>query len=598
MYTPNYQEEKAIALLKNEITNWEQGEVPITDRKAILMTNVIKKARKNYFGIFDNEKDPVTGRKKEWVPLTEWIVEDIVKNIDIDTDQIKVKAKNYDSHGIAAIFRYVLKYFLDKISFGKLINNVIRLTAIDGTCYVKIWKEGKEIKARIIDSLNIIADPSANNLEETPVIERNFLSLPEIKLEGKAGKWTNLEYIKGSKLIDRAGFEDISISNNTSEIPMVDVYERYGWMEKCILTGKESDEGDYVYGLIIGTGMKDKQPVIHLVKEVKDHPYVIFKFKDIWNRLAGRGIGEILFSLQASVNETKNIRKNAARIGQTKLWKARGGVTPQQFKKLFTTQVIKLKSQRDDIEMIDTGTVDPSSYKDEEVAVNWGVRVTGSFDKNQVTASTPATNALIQERGSQSGFNLTQENIGFAIQEMIEKKMVPLINKIVRKGDILRITGAPKDLEIMEEKYIKERVYSDMKRMMEEGQVFLPGQAEAEVERLKEEFKSMGTDRYLTVDQPFNMDCDIEVTVDNEELNSGIIAQSITQALSVAAQYPNTRIDVDETIKELFDTLGLDGNRLIQAKEELGEAQARAEMVPQLGVNEATLNPTPNSRPV
>ena len=601
-------EQAACKLIQNEVTNWEEGEVNVTDKVAFMVKNIIKKARKNYYGIYDVERDSVTERKKLWIPLTEWIVEDVVKNIDIDTDDIRVKSRNYSAHGTASVFRYVLKFFLDQIKFGKLINQVIRVMAIDGSAVVKVWRDGKEMRARLIDMLNFIADPSANTLDETPCIERNVLTLPEFKIEAKSGKWANMEKVTGTTSIDRIGFDESSSSTNSSVIPMVDIYERYGWIPKSILEDNGSDD-DYVYALIVASGIKDKEPVCHLIKEVKGHPYTIFKYKDIWNRLNGRGIGEMLFSLQASINETVNVRRNTARIVQSGLWVARGSITPQQVKKLFSTSVIKLKGARDEFSRLDTGTVDPSSYRDEQFAMDWGTKVTGSFDKGDVTASTPATNALVQERGSQVGFNLVQENIGLALKQMIEEKMVPIIKKVLKPGDVIRITGAPKDFEIMEEKFIKEAVYSEAQKFIENGGVLLPEEIDAQIENLKAEMRSMGEDRYVQInDKAFDMDYDIEVQVGEEELNSALIAQSITQALQVAAQFPGSKIDVDEALKEIFDTMGLDGNRLIQAQEELGEANAResamgaeaeqAAGVGGQGVNEATMSPTPNSRPV
>jgi len=161
----------------------------------------------------------------------------------------------------------------------------------------------------------------------------------------------------------------------------------------------------------------------------------------------------------------------------------------------------------------------------------------------------------------------------------------------------------------MEEKFIKEAVYSQAQEYLNKGGVLLPEEIDAQIEDLKAEMRSMGEDRYVQInDKAFDTDYDIEVQIGEEELNSGLIVQSITQALQVAAQFPGSKIDVDEALKEIFDGLGLDGNRLIQSQEELGEASARAEAmgaeaeqvagVGGQGVNEATMSPTPNSRPV
>jgi len=124
---------------------------------------------------------------------------------------------------------------------------------------------------------------------------------------------------------------------------------------------------------------------------------------------------------------------------------------------------------------------------------------------------------------------------------------------------------------------------------------------------MKEEFKTMGGDRYLAItDNAFNTDYDIDIAIGDEELNPALIVQSMTQALGIMAQFPGSKLDVDEVMKEIMDSLGLDGNRFIQAPEDLGTAQARQEQmanteIPGIqapGNNEAILNPTPGSRPV
>jgi len=579
-------EQDAIALLESEVTNWELGEVDVTDQQGFKMRNVVLNARKNYFGIFSEPKDPTTGRQKIFIPLTETLVENAVKNIDIDTADIRVKAKNPNSHGVASVFRYVLKYYFDKLGFGKLINNVIRLVAIDGTAFVKTWRDGDELKTRVVDRLNMICDPSANDLTQTPIIERNLLTLPEFKKEAK--DWKNTDDVEGENLIDRSGI-NYQTGKIKTEVPVVAVYERYGWFPKSILTGKEEDT-DFFYGLIVCSGIQESNPVFHLAKRIDSHPYTLFKFKDIWNRLDGRGIGEMVINLNAYVNEIVNTRVNKHRITHLGMWKVRGGVTPQQLKKLFTTHAIKLKSQRDDIELMQTTDADQSTYQDEQVGKQWAQDVSGTFDEKQITASTPATNALIQERGTASRSNLVQENLGFALEELIEEHFIPIIKKILKPGDIIRITGNPSDLERMQEKLIFNEVASSANDFMAAGEMILPGQIEAEIARLTEMHNEQGEDRFVTINAgAFDTEFNIDVQIGEEELNPALIAQSITQALGIAAQFPGSR---------------LDGDRLIQAQQTLGEPQAelaeRTEQAKAQNVsrNEAGATPKPNSQPV
>ena len=588
----------AIALLESEVTNWELGEVDVTESQGFKMRNVVLNARKNYFGIFTKPTDPTTGRQKIFIPLTETLVENTVKNIDIDTADIRVKAKNPGAYGVASVFRYVLKHYFDKIGFGKIINNILRLVSIDGTAFVKTWRDGDELKVRVVDRLNMIFDPSANDLTQTPIIERNLLTLPEFKKEAKG--WKNIEDVEGEKLIDRGGF-NYQTGKIKTEVPVVAVYERYGWFPKNLITGNESDTS-YVYGLIVCSGIQESNPVFHLIKEVDSQPYTLFKFKDIWNRLDGRGIGEMVISLQAYVNEIVNTRVNKHRITHLGMWKVRGGVTPQQLRKFFTTHAIKLKSQRDDIELIKTTDADQSTYQDEQVGKQWAQDVAGTFDEKQITASTPATNALIQERGTATRTNLVQENLGFALEELIEDHFIPIIKKILKPGDVIRITGNPSDLERMQEKLVFNEVARAANDFLATGGILMPEQIAGEVERVSSELNEQGEDRYVEVNAgAFDTEFNIDVQIGEEELNPALIAQSITQALGIAAQFPGSKLNVDEALREIFDALGLDGDRLIQAQETLGEPQAelaQQEAAAKVSQNEAAATPKPNSQPV
>src|SRR3990167_6259354 len=84
---------KAETLFRDEVSAWEDAQVFITERVSFLMRNVIRQARRNYYGVFETPVDPVTGRKKIYVPLTQSVVEAVVKNIDLDTKDVNLRAK-------------------------------------------------------------------------------------------------------------------------------------------------------------------------------------------------------------------------------------------------------------------------------------------------------------------------------------------------------------------------------------------------------------------------------------------------------------------------------------------------------------------------
>jgi hypothetical protein len=189
---------------------------------------------------------------------------------------------------------------------------------------------------------------------------------------------------------------------------------------------------------------------------------------------------------------------------------------------------------------------------------------------------------------------------------MLEKKLVPLIKKVLKKGEVIRITGNAADFEKMQERWITNRVNDEANKFIKAGGLLTEEELLSEKERLTTELTAQGKDRYIEItDAAFDTDYAVEVIVGDDQLNPALLAQSLTQALSVVAQFPDSRIDVNEVAKEVFDSLGLDGNRLIQSDRTQGEAQAATEAaaaqqpgMPNAGGMEATMNPTPNSRPV
>lgn len=565
-YYPTDQELMAISLVESEKSAWEEGTVWVTDKVGFNMKNVVKKARKNYFGIFDQVKDPLTNRDKLFIPLTEWTVENVLKNIDIDTRDIDVKAKHPGAHKMARIFKYVLRNVLDKANFGKVLNTILRNTAIDGTHFVKVWKENGELKIRNIDRLNMIYDPAG--LEDSPYIERHVLTLPEFR----EYKWENGQFVEGTKGVDRVGGETAATSQVESEIPYVEVWERYGWFPKFCVTGEEKDRNEYVYGCIVYTGLSEKQPIVHKIKELKKKPYEPFKFKDVLNRADGRGVPEMLFNIQAYLNEIINIRLNTARIAQMGLWHATGNITPQQLKRFFATGVVKT-DQNSDFKRLDTGTIDPSSYKDEEQAYQWAQRVTQSQREDEVTASRPATNAIIEERGASKAYDLVMENIKLSLVRLIEDHIIPVIREIIKDGDIIRITGDPSDLQELDQYLAEQLVYSEMEAYRAQNGIYpfaSQEEMDAEIARLTTELTTMGEDRYVEAGKKiFDTEFDIDISLGDEQMNKVLLMQGLEKAITMLTSAGVPVSMLKEPLSEMFDSMGLDGDRLTSKIDEM-----------------------------
>jgi len=396
----------------------------------------------------------------------------------------------------------------------------------------------------------------------------------------------NSEYVEGTNTIDRT---DLSIrgsaSGSTSEIPYVEVFERYGYIPEFVRTGKESDRNKYFYAHVIVSGLNGT-PIVHLVEEVDEDAYGEGKLKEIPNRHDGRGIPEMLFNIQAYVNEIINTRMNKSRIVQLGLFKLTGNVTPQQFKRLFTTGGIKLDASSN-ITPLDTGTVDTSTYKDEEQAYLWSTRVTGTTNTDEVAGNKPATNALIEDRSTSKGYGLRIEELMLELGEFIKKKVIPIIKEELKNdvGKIERITGDPEVLNKLDVAFAKNKVNNELSQMDEVQRGMLVDKGITEDVLVKDEIgrikSAYGNDRYLPiVEELLDTDYDVEIVLSDESINRTAMATMLQSTLGILA---SSGMPIRNTIKELYDTLGLDGETLIQDMPEQGQAIPGQQQVQQVG---------------
>ncbi len=302
IYTPTEQESAAISIIKSEFDAWKTGEIQVTDKVSFSMRERIKQTRKNYWGVFDVQKDPADNEKK-WTHLTFQFTEMFVKNIDIDTKDINTKARKPEDYGMAAVARFVVRYFLDKLGWGEILNDLLRRVVIDGTVVHKILEgTGDEIiQSDNVDLLNFFIDPHAKSIRKTnAVIERHIMDIDDFKTM----KWDNKDCVMGRE--DIKTYFDLDKKVKGGKVPQVDIYERWGKIPKYLLTGKEEDKNKWIQGIIICSGMDNNNIVIHKLmknpKKDQTKPYEEGWFIRVPGRWYGVGIPELLFETQEQLN--------------------------------------------------------------------------------------------------------------------------------------------------------------------------------------------------------------------------------------------------------------------------------------------------------
>lgn len=592
-----------INLFQEETRAWERETVMVTQKVGFDMREVIETAIKNYYGIFNKPKDEATGRMKTFVPITETTVEAIVKNIDLDLSDIRIRAQRPDRYGSASVMRQIVRWHLRRQQFGEVLNEFLRDVVITGTAIAKIQKGLDPItgKQRVIMThvhpLNFIIDPTARNVQEAPAVyERNVISIREAQDK----PWENTEKIQGSPYVPKVLFSSVSGVLNQPDflsqrgVPSVEVYERWGLFEKYLLTDRESDKGKYVNGVIIVSDLWTN-PQVQVVKmrERIWKPYEEARFKKVPGRFHGRGAGEMLLDIQELANETVNIRVASNRIRHLGLWRLRkgAGITQEQISRLVASSAI-LTPRETDITPLPVPDMPPSAYKDEQILDQWAERVTGSSRIEEVAARQPATTSVLQSQQSRSSFSLYQENFGFFLERALERHYIPDLVKTLKIGDIINITGDPRDLRSMDEALVSNFINKEIIAFYEDHGEY---PSTAEVERAKQDaikkLRRMGDSRFLEIREDIlDPDFSTEVYITPEAIDKNLMIQQLNQALQVTAQVPQLGISPTKILKEVLDLLGLGGERFTEDPDETA-ARTPVELP-----NQSARTPTPGEQ--
>lgn len=564
-----------LSKIEDEVNQWHDATAFVTEDIAFNMRNMIKTFRKNYLGIFDKEFDSATGRRKTWVPLTESTVDAVRKNIDLDTKDINFRAKRHDAIGLTQFVRNLVRANLDENGFGEKLDEFITRLAIDGTA---IWKTvvtqtkgGKKVDVHLVDTLNFYIDPVARNIQEADVIERAAKTVSEIKM---MDGWENVDEIHAEEGVSR---NEKNLSG-TEGVELVDVYERWGKLPRWVLqgkTGNKDKDEEMVETHVVVSGIDGTTgPLVHLVEEndTEDSEGSIIKpYEEAWysrvpGRWYGRGPAEKVMFLQVWINTIVNIRINRSRVSQLGIFKLRkgAGVTPQMLSGLTSNGVVVLNNM-DDLQQLPVQEASQASYNDEQVIKNWAQVVTSTFDTatgDNLPASTPATNAVIQSRATQSQFSLVKEQVGMFLQRWMKRHYIPLLAKTLKKNQIMRITGEMDEIRDMDEKIANKLVKDKMLEVVQAGKLIDPAQVRREKERVIAKLQSQGKDRFIKLMQKPDMTAyDVQVFITNEEQDKGVMVQNLISMLQTSAQLQGTNLDPTLIAEAIFDIMGIDAKQ-------------------------------------
>ena len=558
---------QAIKVLTEFITKHEEGNFQISRNKIMRMRFLLDTIRENYFGVFKKDKDTI-GQQKIFYPLTESLVWENVKNIDIDTKDINTKANNPSQYGLAVIVRNMVRDWMEKNQFGEQINDDLMYFALDGHIVKKkIYDtceqvKKKSLKTERIDLRNIFRDMAGGSLQEEDFIERSIQNVSHLK-ETYAGKWINLDKLKGGGKIPDIHNED-KLEESVS--PEIDLYEAYMKIPKSWITGRMADSEIYINGRIIASGLVSGTALIHRIEEWnKVRPYEEAKFEEAPGRWLGRGIGEKAIYLQLYLNTIYNVRRNnnLALMNQLFQFREGSGVTPEKMARLFAGGAIGVQ-QVGDIARIDTRNINfNESVSEEQNVVSVANRLASSQEASTgeaLPASTPATNAIIQSRAVKTSLQLRQERFGLFLSNLFKRQLLPDFWRIYGKDEALRLIGEEETSKLRRK---LTKYYTDL-AISEGGQQITPQQRDAIEAEVKKQIDERD-ELWVKIEDLKNAeDVDISFYITDETFDKATVLQNLQQVLTSYKQFsqdPNAQV----ILRNIFDILGLDSETLMSS---------------------------------
>ncbi len=575
--TNSASEAAAIALVSSEYAQWKDATAFVTPKIAFNVRVLLETLRKNYYGIFDEPTDPATGQRKIWIPLTESVVDSIVKNIDLDSKDVNIRAKRPNAVGLASFVRSLVKNELDNIGFGEMLDEMERFLCVDGTV---VWKtyvtgDGRERRIRVkrVDLLNFFIDPTAASVQDATVIERAAMTAEEIRsMDG----WENVDDLVGGNVSRNDPSLSGTNSSSMGKGDLIEVFERWGLMPRSVITGDPADT-EMIHGHVVVSGDNGTVSRVHLIEENAEtdgEGNVIKPYEECWymkglNRWHGRGPAEKIMMLQIYLNTVMNVRIARARVSQLGIFKVRknSGITPQMLSKLASNGVISVNDPSD-IEQMVVQEASQSSYQDEEIISSWAGRVTSAFESvtgEQLPSSTPATNAVIQNRMAQSQFVMVRKGVGMFLQRWLTRHYLPKLARTLTKGDMVRMSGEIDETRNFDQTVANGLVKRRVDEMLAQGEVPSPAMVESERARILARMASNGPDRYVELmKSPDMTEYDVAIDITNEEIDKGVLVQNLMQAMTIAGTIPDSGVDIGAIIGQVFDVMGLDSSNVMK----------------------------------
>jgi len=557
----------AIAIVRGEKSTWEDSVMYVTEKVAFNTRNLIRTCIKNYWGVFDQPIDPITGRNKIWYPLSEEAANSWADLSDLDTKDFGFRSRPGGSYALTQLTRQIMKDYLDQTNFGQELDDNAFEKSITGTSVTKVLSYKVNGKNKIfrnkVSLLNFYIDPTADNIQDAYRVTERALMYPD-EIAQMTG-WKNTKNLQSGEALPKND-PDMKTGSTEGNVKSRDVYEMWGKIPKWIITGEKKDKesGEEIDGHIVVSGLEAPGAECHIIEQNKKKDKegnIIKPYEEDWamkvpGRWYGRGPVEQLMLLQVWINTIINIRINRSYVSQLGLWKIRRGsnITPKTIQKLGSNGAVLVQSM-DDIEQMVMQDASQASYTDEQNIRDIAKRVTRTLETvtgEQLPASMTATATSIQASSSKTPFTKIKERAGFWGDRLINRHLMPLVMENASKGQIIRILNEDQQIDEIVERvafHYVDKLQSDL----ELQQMFLNSeQLQIAIQSAKEQLRQKPEIFFKNLEDLVSNLVDATVYISNEELDMGSTVDKLVMGANLLPEQ-----DRKPMVRTIYDTLGM-----------------------------------------
>lgn len=563
--TKEQAQERAIEIVKKEVEAYRDPVVFITDKVAFAVKPLIRQVRKNYWGAFDEPTDKITGRKKIWVPLTQMIVDNTRKNVDLDTKDINFFSNIDGKNGLTKILKAFTRTYLDRTHYGEDMDDVTFSVCVDPVSVMKVWpvrQNGKNIiKREIIDPLNIFIDPEAKSIQEA--YRFTYKTIMDLDKVRSMTGWNNR-----NDAVARTQSKDAAFprAGHLSTVKGVAVYEMWGKIPKSLITLNDEDENDIVDAQIVVSDIEEA-PVLHVLRQNKEtdtegnvvKPFEDTRYMKIPWSFYGISPAMKVMDIQEWINTIVNLRINKNTVAQLGLFKVRAGsnINTQSLARLVSNGVIKVTNM-DDLDNFQIPEAGPGSYRDEETAKFWATEVTSAYDivRGSLPSTTTATAAVIQDKNSKSSFVIVRDALGRFNEKVIQRHILKHLPKMMKDQKIIRYFSDMEEYNDLVEEVV---AYYAMKEI-ENGVIPTEAELIRTMENTRRKLAKRG-DLFIEMLTEQAVDgIETRVQVTNEKMDTATLARNLTEMVQFVPPEAQR-----ELIVSALDVLGLPIPRALSA---------------------------------